>query len=281
MKSARSNGYTIIEVLVVIGISSFMFVVVAISFGGRQQQIQFTQGVRDFDSKLSDIINDVSTGYYPDFDTPCNIQGGTGPNRRPNPGSGILYEIGENPDCVLIGKTIQFTPIVNNGINDDSELYNVFNVVGLRTNSSGANPTTLTESKPTIVPLPPGQVSSQLSGGIRVTRIISANPVSNTSGGIAVYTSLNRGGEIVSSSTNERLQLGVVPGSTMATDASGYETVFNNQNINTFNSTSLSQTIICVSDSENRRKAYIALGGGGSGGQISSTIEFEEIAICP
>jgi prepilin-type N-terminal cleavage/methylation domain-containing protein len=274
MKIVKSRGYTIIELMMVIAISSAMFVVVAISFGGRQQQVQFTQAVRDFDSKLKDIMNDVSTGYFPDYDTPCRATG-SGPGRRPNL-TVTVEDIGENSECILVGKAIQFTPLVNNGVNDNGEFYKVYNVVGLRIGSSGSNPITLAEAVPVLVP---DAQTNQLRGSLRVTKIISSNPPSSVAGGIGIYTSFNRSGGILASSTNESLQVGVVPGSALGTNENDFKSDLDTQNISVFNSTSRSQTYICLSDPSNDRNAYIVLGGSGS--QVTSTIvEFENVAIC-
>ena len=273
MKTVQFKGYTILELLIVVAVSSFMFVVVSISFGGRQEQVQFTQAVRDFDSQLKDIINDVSTGYFPESAEGCTVSGGNGPNRRPvlsaSPG-----DIGTNDECVLIGKAIQFSPEVNNGVNDNRELYKVYNIVGLRVNSDNVNPTSLAESVPRVVPTPE---DNQLRWGLRVTRIISSNPTRNNLGGIAIYSSLDRSSSLLSSSTNESVQIGAIQGTSFDTSESAFETDIENQNINQFNSTSTSNTIICLSNPSGEKVAYISFGGNQ---QVGTIIEFEEVGIC-
>ncbi len=75
----RSHGYTIIETLIFIAVSGMMFMSAVILVGGRQQEVEFSQGVRDLENKLKDTLNDVSTGYFPANNSlNCTIATGAG-----------------------------------------------------------------------------------------------------------------------------------------------------------------------------------------------------------
>lgn len=65
MKRMPSGGYTIIEVMIFLIVSSALLTSVMAVMSGRQERIRFTQSVESFDQKMRDILNDVSTGYYP------------------------------------------------------------------------------------------------------------------------------------------------------------------------------------------------------------------------
>lgn len=60
-----TKGYTIIEVMIFMVVSGGLLVSVLGSISGQQQKTRFQTGVRDFESQIQDMINDVETGYYP------------------------------------------------------------------------------------------------------------------------------------------------------------------------------------------------------------------------
>lgn len=59
------GGFTIIETLITLAISSALFVTVMILFDGRQAKVNFAQGMKDLDSQIRNYANDVSNGYFP------------------------------------------------------------------------------------------------------------------------------------------------------------------------------------------------------------------------
>ncbi len=60
----RSTGYTIVETMIFLAVSSLMFISAMILINGRQSRAEFIQAVRVFEANLRDVANDVSTGYY-------------------------------------------------------------------------------------------------------------------------------------------------------------------------------------------------------------------------
>jgi type II secretory pathway pseudopilin PulG len=117
------TGYTIVEVLIFLAVSSALLASALLLVSGQQQKQQFTQAVREADSKIQDVINDFSTGIFPNINFSC-----TADNTGSSPT--IVYTgteaQGTRAGCTFIGKVIQFAPqaISNN------EGYNIITVVG-------------------------------------------------------------------------------------------------------------------------------------------------------
>ena len=60
----QGAGYTILETLIFLAVSAAMFVTAMAFVSGRQNRTEFAAAVRDFESSINDIANDVSNGYY-------------------------------------------------------------------------------------------------------------------------------------------------------------------------------------------------------------------------
>ncbi len=143
------SGYTIVEVLIFLAVSGALLISAMSLFGGQQRRAQFTQAVREFDSKIQDIINDVSTGFYPNTGSiQCAYDGGA-------PGNGIKLTSGSgstqgaNSDCIFIGRVIQFAP---QGVGEGS--LRIYTVAGQRQVADSVlrrEPTTLRETKSILI----------------------------------------------------------------------------------------------------------------------------------
>lgn len=99
-----SSGYTIVEVMMFLAVSSGLLAAAMATISGQQAKTEFTTSVRDFESRLQDVLNDVATGTYPPFNAKCKIVAGV-----PTPNAGTS-EQGTNEDCVFVGKAMQFAP---------------------------------------------------------------------------------------------------------------------------------------------------------------------------
>lgn len=91
-------GYTLVEVLIVLGVTTAMFVTIMVYFSGRSARVEFTQAVRNYETKLQNVINEVESGQY-QSDRNCSV-GGSGPPSF----SGGGGESGTNRDCIFAGK---------------------------------------------------------------------------------------------------------------------------------------------------------------------------------
>ena len=71
------GGFTFVETLVALAISSTLFVIMIVVFNGRQARVEFSQGLRDIESYIQDVSNDVRTGIYPNLaNQKCSIVSG-------------------------------------------------------------------------------------------------------------------------------------------------------------------------------------------------------------
>ncbi len=188
----RANkGYTLVEVMVFLALTSFLLVTAIATVSGRQQQVQFSQSARDFESKISDIINDVSTGFYPTGGTAaCNVNV-TG---RPVISVGSNQDLGTNEDCLYVGKAIQFSPSPGG-----ASQYWVYNLAGRRKVESGSSiVSSIDEALPVAVAIPSNPSFNDsveinnLQYGLRVKSVIEVvGATTNRFGTVAVMTNFS------------------------------------------------------------------------------------------
>jgi len=120
----NKTGYTITEVLIVLAISSAMFLVANSFLSGRVAETSFRTGVNEMASRLEDLINQVGSGQYSDLPKgTCSISPVDGkPSLDPN---GSVVQ-GSNNACIFIGKIITF----------DSNSYSIELAAGKKNSSS-------------------------------------------------------------------------------------------------------------------------------------------------
>jgi len=134
MRSA--GGYTIIEVLVVLAVTGALFVSAAILFNGKQGRTEFSQSMRDFESKLQTVANEVSTGFYVTGFT-CKANG-SGQVKVTSP----VASEGANEGCIFLGKAVH----------SDGDQLDTYTVVGKQyIGSSTDDVVTIDDAKPVAV----------------------------------------------------------------------------------------------------------------------------------
>lgn len=84
-------GYTITEVMIVLAVTTLMFVAVVAAFAGRQGRTEFTQAVRNYEAQLQTTISEVANGVYDATD--C---AGTA--------SGVSFASNLPGSCIFVGK---------------------------------------------------------------------------------------------------------------------------------------------------------------------------------
>lgn len=142
---SRSEGFTLVETLVVLAVTGFLFVIAAVVISGRQSKTEFSTGARDLQSRLQQVVNEVSSGFYPNNSSiKCVASGGVPVITT----GGSPIGQGTNKDCIFLGKVIQF-----NADNLNPEQFDIYSVVGLRETSpgSGTLTTTVAQAKPRLI----------------------------------------------------------------------------------------------------------------------------------
>jgi type II secretory pathway pseudopilin PulG len=121
-KTNTIAGYTIVEVMIFMLVSSALMISALAVVSGRQQRTEFTQSVREADAAVQDVMNDYATGFFRDDNFSCTAPAGGGPvvvSASVNDGQGA------RAGCAFIGKVIHFAPV-----GSDGGQYNVVTVVG-------------------------------------------------------------------------------------------------------------------------------------------------------
>jgi hypothetical protein len=123
----HNSGYTIVEALIFLAISSALAVAILGGMSGQQRSTEFSQGSREAESRINDIMNDFVTGFSPSSDQSCSASAAGGPPvlGGPSPAQGTNF------GCTYIGKVIQFSPDGN------PENYRIFTIIGRQFKAGG------------------------------------------------------------------------------------------------------------------------------------------------
>jgi type II secretory pathway pseudopilin PulG len=144
MKGGRkARGFTIIETLLVLGISAGLFVAVAAALSGRQGRTEFSQGVQDIKNQIQQQINDIGSGLYGNTNNFSCSAGALGPNIS-SIGSGNQ---GANTGCIFLGKAIQFKVAGSS----NPEQFRVYPIAALQRDAAGAEVTSYAIARPKVV----------------------------------------------------------------------------------------------------------------------------------
>lgn len=144
MKSGRSHivfsdGFTIVEVMIVLAVTSAILISAMSLIGGSQNRTSFSQAVNDINTQITSTATNVANGYFASelpTTSACNATGSNGVPKFVTGGT-------NDGSCVYIGRVIQFTK------NQDFYFHNV---MGRR--QSGAplkEVTTMSAAEPQII----------------------------------------------------------------------------------------------------------------------------------
>lgn len=211
--ASRAGGFTVIEVVIVLAITSLLFVSAAVLIAGRQNRTAFEQAVRNIQSQIQAVIDEVVVGHYPNTGNLRCVAGGSGPAIT----AGTSGQ-GTNGDCIFMGRVIQF------GVADtDPEQFKTYTIAGLRLSASGKEVKMRTEAMPILVApslsqptIPDGTITAILEHGLTTGFIEAGNPAVQV-GGISVWQSLALygGTEGTVSSGIQDMHIGAVTGTTL------------------------------------------------------------------
>ena len=282
-RGCNQAGYTILEVMMFLAVTSVLFVGAMNSINGRQQAVQFSQSTRDMQSRIQQLINSVSSGFYPNSNNyTCAVPNRTTPTARPTFDSTTPSIQGSSNDCVFLGKILHLA-VQDTG--NTGTAYETISVAGRRLNASAnaQEVSSLAEAIPTAV-VGSGVEAVEpdtLQFGLRVTKVIDGSPSSSTTyGSIAFFSTLPRfiGGSSNLISGSQRVSFGGVPSTalneTRATAVSAINAITDSatppSGVTPINMNPRDGIIICLRDTTNR-KAMITIGGANS--QARATLE--------
>ncbi len=161
-----SGGYTIIETLIFLGVTGALFVSAMLIVGGQQRKSEFSTGIRDIESQIIDIMNDVSTGLYENTGN-FSCSTASSPTNPPVISSGLTSEQGTNSQCTYVGRALQFAPQGSN-----NEQIGIYTLVGRRQVGivgSARDVRTLAEAAPNI--LDQADTTLDLPYGIKIMSV--------------------------------------------------------------------------------------------------------------
>lgn len=131
------GGYTLIEVMLFLAISSLILFIAILEMSGQTAETEFRTSVDAVNSKIHQWIDQVQNGESSNPSTLANANlncSTTVKNSKTYPqllSSGTNVERGANPDCIFMGNAI----LVTNNDTNSNHIYDI-PIVGLRTNPS-------------------------------------------------------------------------------------------------------------------------------------------------
>lgn len=191
-----SAGYTIIEVIIFLGISGALLIASMTFLYGSEGHNRFSQSMRDTQSKIQDWLNDIPTGYAGGTRESTGLTCQKVAN-QPKFGTGS----GNTNECIFLGKALQITNAVQ-----ESQIY-AYSVFGLRTFTPASGDERLVSNLYEAHPVPavnkapygsggPGSVdlteSYTIPGGAKVKKILKSSGVAGDNSHLAgFYLSFN------------------------------------------------------------------------------------------
>lgn len=170
------GGYTIVETLIFLAVSAAIFFAAMMYVSGRQNREYFITAVRDFETKLLDVANDVATGYYQRSGSLGCAATAAGPTYS------STGDLGKNESCIFVGTVLKL------GDNSNKETFTQFALGGLR-QTGGANTVNLAEAKPKVINQPSLPQASKIGAGVTV-ECIAVHAVSCTPSPTSAYAAL-------------------------------------------------------------------------------------------
>ncbi|MFA5004234.1 MAG: hypothetical protein WC498_03110 [Candidatus Saccharimonadales bacterium] len=172
-----AHGFTIVETLIVLAVTSALLLSAMLLINGRQNKTQFQTSINNLQQQIQQIINETSSGFYPNGGNvfSCTSTSGAAPiisSAAPN-------EQGTNGDCVFLGKAIRF----GGGSN---ETFTVYPIAGNRLDIAGKEVTTLAAAHPTVI----------ATGSITNATTPEVSTTFNTEGGLSFVSASYNGGAL-------------------------------------------------------------------------------------
>lgn len=151
------GGFTIVETLIVLGVSGMLFLGAILLVAGQQRKVEFTQAAQDIQSVIRQNISEVGSGYYPNGGNVRCVVAGNNLNIT-QVAAGTAQ--GSNTGCVFLGKVMQFGVAGTN-----PQEYVVHTVAGLQDGQDGS----LLAANPKVVNIDSSRITGQLRNGLTIS----------------------------------------------------------------------------------------------------------------
>ncbi|HEX5797977.1 MAG TPA: type II secretion system protein [Candidatus Saccharimonadales bacterium] len=264
VKKRKQKGYTIIEVMIVLTISTALFATAIIGYTRQNQRTQFTNAVRDIELIVQDILNDVGTGYYVQSDEFVCLRSGSpaAPSLLSPPPPGVLSEQGTNQGCIFLGKAVNLRDT------DSSSSFTAHTIVGLRNHANNEeDPSTNVENAANrTIPFEGTYDRYSISGSLDIPKIITSDETE-----VAGFA-------VVSGFGNGSLADGGAGGAGATTNQVSIASIdrlydFNSTTSQVVGSSDLNKDItICIREAGEGRRASITIGAGAQA-NVQTTID--------
>lgn len=164
MLQRNQTGYTIVELMIVLAVTGLTAVSAFALVQGQQSGHEFSQAVRDLETKIADVANDTATGFFPNVGTnqKCTASDSS------NLGFSAIEteEQGSSAECVFAGKVIEFNPDSGDGY------MQVISVAARRQTRDGKDVTSFSQLRAGDLGAVPGlDVDVSLLHGLRVKSV--------------------------------------------------------------------------------------------------------------
>jgi type II secretory pathway pseudopilin PulG len=220
--NGRQGGFTIIETMIVLAVTSALFIMVAVTIAGRQNETSFQQAVNNITSSIQQTIDQVASGDYANTNNfSCDGTSGT-----LDISIAAANQQGSNNGCIFLGKVLQF------GVSGTSpEQYKTYTIAGLQNNNGDLAQTAavavapcqsdIFPTAPNCTGYPDASTSGILNGGLTVAcmkyfttppaaPVVPSDPCTaggTAIGAFAIASSLGSysGGDLVSGSQQQNI----------------------------------------------------------------------------
>jgi prepilin-type N-terminal cleavage/methylation domain-containing protein len=263
------QGFTIIEIMIVIAIMGFMLAAAVVFLGGDVSDTNFKVDADSLQQQMTELITQTASGYTADNNSySCSASSdGSTPVTITTPGTNIQ---GASYGCITLGKLIQFNPRAD--ASPEPNEYFTYPVVGNQF-VEGVSPLTLNAARPVLVTS--DNETDSFQGDLSIYSVTAkqtaSSPLVSTTA-IGIFDG-DAAGNIASINDDSDLNSGVlqlslyydtesaftssgITSTAMASDVAGFT--------NTPSSfSSAYEVFICVSGGSNQ-SALLTIGGSGS-----------------
>lgn len=266
-RARKQRGFTIVEVLIVLAVTSAMFFMAVAAINGKQDQTEFSQAANDIQSNIQQEIDKVAAGDYANTGNfTCN---GTLGSLVISPGANNQ---GTNTGCLFLGRVLQF------GVHGTSpEQWVSYPIAGLQDNNgslTAAMPVAVAPGTVTHVSYPDASVTSELHNGLRV---VSMKYNGNNVGAVGFLSSLGQYSGTTLLSGSQSINLVPIVSSTLnATPGATVDAI--NGHIATSPQNPSGGVQICFASGGTNQSGLITIGGNGR--SLSVTLQIKGDLTC-